>query len=285
MKGPPEFLDNDTQCREQTDVGSRNVRPFRTGLALSGGGFRAWIFYLGVIRRLEELGILKHMHTVFAVSGGATIAAYRLIEMEKPLSARQEGLAKCPDQLEMVRLETFEEILTCCFRHVDPTFRSRSPVFSPFYHTLLFIQWFHHDETLGDLPNVSLSHVCRDLAGPTVVFGGVCFRVSFGCKGGGHRDRWLSGAAQGTEAYGRARGPLRPSERRRNRKYRSISGLSDSPCENPPSCFRGDGAWQGRGSARGFAKGPNRLDRAGPHGCSVPSCALRLVQVWFHGVT
>ena len=36
----------------------------RISLALSGGGFRAALFHLGVIRRLEELGIMKHVHTI-----------------------------------------------------------------------------------------------------------------------------------------------------------------------------------------------------------------------------
>ena len=74
---------NDTSKDESTST------PPRIGLALSGGGFRASIFHLGVIRRLEELGIMKYVHTISAVSGGSIIAAYYVIEMEKRLRLRR----------------------------------------------------------------------------------------------------------------------------------------------------------------------------------------------------
>src|SRR5437870_13858685 len=46
-------------------------------LCLSGGGFRADLFHLGVLRRLNELDILRKLRTITAVSGGG-IAAARL---------------------------------------------------------------------------------------------------------------------------------------------------------------------------------------------------------------
>lgn len=52
--------------------------PKRSGIALclSGGGFRAALFHLGAVRRLNELGILSRVDTITAVSGGTTIAAH-----------------------------------------------------------------------------------------------------------------------------------------------------------------------------------------------------------------
>ena len=85
---------NDTHCHDQIDADGCEVRLPRIGLALSGGGFRASIFHLGVIRRLEELGIMKYVHTISAVSGGSIIAAYYVIEMEKRLRHRREELAR-----------------------------------------------------------------------------------------------------------------------------------------------------------------------------------------------
>ncbi len=43
----------------------------RLGLALSGGGFRAAAFHLGVLKRLEELGILPRLKVLSCVSGGS----------------------------------------------------------------------------------------------------------------------------------------------------------------------------------------------------------------------
>jgi predicted acylesterase/phospholipase RssA len=45
-------------------------------LCLSGGGFRATFFHLGVIRLLAELDCLKRVTHVFSVSGGSIMAAH-----------------------------------------------------------------------------------------------------------------------------------------------------------------------------------------------------------------
>lgn len=53
------------------------------GLALSGGGYRASLFHLGVTRRLHELGILQNITRLSSVSGGSILAghlAHRMLE-------------------------------------------------------------------------------------------------------------------------------------------------------------------------------------------------------------
>ncbi len=46
------------------------------GLALSGGGFRASLFHLGVTRRLHELGVLQQVTRISTVSGGSIFAGF-----------------------------------------------------------------------------------------------------------------------------------------------------------------------------------------------------------------
>jgi NTE family protein len=46
-----------------------------TALCLSGGGYRAALFHLGALRRLNELGILPRVDTITSVSGGSIFAA------------------------------------------------------------------------------------------------------------------------------------------------------------------------------------------------------------------
>jgi NTE family protein len=46
------------------------------GLAISGGGFRATLFHLGSIWRLNELGYLNRLSRICSVSGGSILAAY-----------------------------------------------------------------------------------------------------------------------------------------------------------------------------------------------------------------
>src|SRR6476646_748195 len=49
----------------------------KTGLALSGGGYRAMLFHAGALLRLNELAWLKRIDRISSVSGGS-IAAARL---------------------------------------------------------------------------------------------------------------------------------------------------------------------------------------------------------------
>jgi NTE family protein len=46
-----------------------------TALCMSGGGYRAALFHLGALRRLNELGVLSQVKTFTSVSGGSIIAA------------------------------------------------------------------------------------------------------------------------------------------------------------------------------------------------------------------
>ena len=48
--------------------------PRGLALCLSGGGFRALLFHLGALRRLNELGILPKVDTFSATSGGSILA-------------------------------------------------------------------------------------------------------------------------------------------------------------------------------------------------------------------
>ena len=48
----------------------------RIGLAMSGGGFRAAAFHLGVFRRLRELGLLWKLDLLTCVSGGSIAGAF-----------------------------------------------------------------------------------------------------------------------------------------------------------------------------------------------------------------
>ena len=45
------------------------------GLCLSGGGFRATLFHVGALRRLNELGLISRLRTLSSVSGGSITAA------------------------------------------------------------------------------------------------------------------------------------------------------------------------------------------------------------------
>jgi NTE family protein len=52
------------------------ARPDDYGLALSGGGFRATLFHLGSLWRLNELGMLPRIARISTVSGGSLLAGF-----------------------------------------------------------------------------------------------------------------------------------------------------------------------------------------------------------------
>jgi NTE family protein len=51
-------------------------KDYRIGLALSGGGFRATAFHLGVFRKLKDMGILWKLDLLSCVSGGSIAGAF-----------------------------------------------------------------------------------------------------------------------------------------------------------------------------------------------------------------
>lgn len=69
-------------------------------LCMSGGGYRAALFHLGALRRLNELGLLSRIDTFTSVSGGSIMAAQLATfltrvrrEAGKPVEAFEEGVA------------------------------------------------------------------------------------------------------------------------------------------------------------------------------------------------
>ena len=59
----------------------------RIGVALSGGGFRAALFHLGVLRRVAELGWLPRVDALSGVSGGSILAAFAALRWAEMLDA------------------------------------------------------------------------------------------------------------------------------------------------------------------------------------------------------
>src|SRR5262245_2143993 len=54
---------------------AQSVLAGKVGLALSGGGFRASFYHLGVLARLAELDVLRHVEVLSCVSGGSIVGA------------------------------------------------------------------------------------------------------------------------------------------------------------------------------------------------------------------
>ena len=76
------------------------------GVCLSGGGFRAMIYHVGVLRRLNELGLLARLQEIASVSGGS-ITAGRLARVWERLEFDDGGRAANFEELVAAPLIAF----------------------------------------------------------------------------------------------------------------------------------------------------------------------------------
>lgn len=80
----------------------------KLGLALAGGGFRASLFHLGVLRRLAELDLLRRVELLSTVSGGTIIGVLYVLLLKKYLEEKEN--LTCDDYLRLV--DELDQILT-----------------------------------------------------------------------------------------------------------------------------------------------------------------------------
>jgi predicted acylesterase/phospholipase RssA len=75
----------------------------RIGLALSGGGFRAALYHIGVLAKLAELDVLRKVEVLSCVSGGSIIGAHYYLEVRKLLQEKADRQITKEDYIEIVK--------------------------------------------------------------------------------------------------------------------------------------------------------------------------------------
>src|SRR5215510_14415690 len=88
-----------------------NSRINKIGLALSGGGFRASLYHLGLIRFLRDAGILSRVTHVTAVSGGSVVAAHLLLNWDRYNGSTAEFESAANEMLAFARMDVRNRIL------------------------------------------------------------------------------------------------------------------------------------------------------------------------------
>jgi predicted acylesterase/phospholipase RssA len=83
----------------------------KLGLALSGGGFRATLYHLGLVRFLYDAGILPQVTHITAVSGGSIIAAHLGLNWGRYNGSPSEFDAAANELLALVRLDVRNRIV------------------------------------------------------------------------------------------------------------------------------------------------------------------------------
>jgi len=71
------------------------VRRDGIGLCRSGGGYRAALFHLGALKRLNEFGVLAKRKTISSVAGGSIISAYLATRMPRLLTLPKNPPCGC----------------------------------------------------------------------------------------------------------------------------------------------------------------------------------------------
>jgi predicted acylesterase/phospholipase RssA len=83
----------------------------RLGLALSGGGFRAVLYHLGLVRFLRDAGILGRVTHICSVSGGSIVAAHMALNWDRYNGSPNEFDAAAAELLTYVRLDIRNRIV------------------------------------------------------------------------------------------------------------------------------------------------------------------------------
>ena len=75
----------------------------KLGLALSGGGFRASFFHIGVLAQLAEIGLLRRVEVISTVSGGSIVGALYYLHVKRLLESKPDAEIADADYADIVR--------------------------------------------------------------------------------------------------------------------------------------------------------------------------------------
>jgi predicted acylesterase/phospholipase RssA len=76
----------------------------KVGLALSGGGFRASLFHIGLLARLAECDVLRRVEVLSCVSGGSIVGAHYYLRLRQLLESKADSEIEDEDYVALVRV-------------------------------------------------------------------------------------------------------------------------------------------------------------------------------------
>ncbi len=110
----------------------------KKGLALSGGGFRASFFHLGMFAKLAECDMLKDIEVISTVSGGSIVGVHYYLKLQKLLEEKEDAMIEKEDYIKLVK-----ELIDEFFEAVQTDIRN-SIIFSSPLKTLKFLIPFNN---------------------------------------------------------------------------------------------------------------------------------------------
>ena len=135
------------------------------GLALSGGGFRATLYHLGVLRYLRDNGSLPLVTDIAAVSGGSVLAAHLVLNWERYTGSDEQFAEAAAEIIAVTQFDVRNRIvrrlpLLYPLRLAAKLSGWKSPGLSP--NALLegyYRRFLYGDRRLFELPEQPLLHI------------------------------------------------------------------------------------------------------------------------------
>ncbi len=118
----------------------------KVGLALSGGGFRASFFHLGVLARLAEVDALRTVEVLSTVSGGSIIGAHYYLALRKLLQSKTDADLTRRDYIDLV-----DRVSRQFFAGVSENLRVRAVSSLWANLRILFEQGYGRSNRMGEL--------------------------------------------------------------------------------------------------------------------------------------
>ena len=151
------LADASKETRQAEEVNRENLAGLNTaakapiGLALSGGGFRATLFHLGVIAYLRQSRQLPHVTHITSVSGGSVAAAHLVLNWERYIGDDDSFNAAASEVISFIKQDIRGRILR------------RIPLYFPFYWLSVLIRRlpFVDDNSFGWWTRVSTTDILR----------------------------------------------------------------------------------------------------------------------------
>ncbi|MCO8121514.1 patatin-like phospholipase family protein [Stieleria sp. TO1_6] len=138
----------------------------RIGLALSGGGFRATLYHLGVLRFLRDAGRLTQVSHITSVSGGSIVAAHLVLNWDQYTGSDEDFDQAANDLLDFIRMDIRNRVVrrfpmaavTNAVRVVIRAGRSRR-LTRPGLLESHYEKFLYGDKCLYELPTVPQLHI------------------------------------------------------------------------------------------------------------------------------
>jgi len=81
----------------------QNAWEKKAGIGLSGGGFRASLYHIGILARLAELDQLRNIEVISTVSGGSIVGVHYYLELKHLLETKSDDEITREDYIRIIK--------------------------------------------------------------------------------------------------------------------------------------------------------------------------------------